>query len=103
MAKLLFIFLFFSFSFILDLLHRRECRKVSHHKCHSHMTRSHNVTSHDRHGKVVHRPYSSCISSVRKSNGNSIEFSLSIAEQRAVGFILAWSLAFLHVMTRTLG
>jgi len=27
---------------------------------------------------------------------DSIEFSLSIAEQRAVGFILAWSLAFLH-------
>ena len=28
---------------------------------------------------------------------NSIEFSLSIAEQRAVGFIPAWSLAFLHI------
>jgi len=27
---------------------------------------------------------------------DSIEFSLSIAEQRAVGFIPAWSLAFLH-------
>jgi len=27
---------------------------------------------------------------------NSIEFSLSIAEQRAVGFIPAWSLAFLQ-------
>jgi len=27
---------------------------------------------------------------------NSIEFSLSIAEQRAVGFIPAWSLASLH-------
>ena len=72
-------FLFFSFAFILDLLHRRECRKVSHHKCHSHMTGSHSITSHDvtvshhmmshdwshdRHGKIVHRPYSSCISSV---------------------------------------
>ena len=35
---------------------------------HSHMTRSHSITSHDRsydrHGKVVHRPCSSCISSV---------------------------------------
>jgi len=31
MAKSLFIFLFFSF--ILDLLHRRKCRKVSCHKC----------------------------------------------------------------------
>jgi len=27
---------------------------------------------------------------------NSIEFSLSIAERRAVGFIPAWSLAFLQ-------
>jgi len=53
--------------------------------------------SHDRHGKEVHRPCSSCISSIEKSNGNSIEFSLSITEQRAVGFILAWSLAFLHL------
>jgi len=58
--------------------------------------------SHDRHGKVVHRPCNSCISSVRKSNRNSIEFSLSIAEQRAVGFILAWSLAFLQVSSHSL-
>ena len=36
-----------------------------------------------------------CISS-REMSKNSIEFSLSIAEQRAVGFIPAWSLAFLH-------
>ena len=34
-AKSLSIFLFFSFLFILDLLHRRKCRKVSHHKCHT--------------------------------------------------------------------
>jgi len=52
--------------------------------------------SHDKYGKVVYRPCSSCISSVEKSNGNSIKFSLSIAEQRAVGFIPAWSLAFLY-------
>ena len=52
--------------------------------------------SHDKYRKVVYRPCSSCISSVGKSNRNSIEFSLSITEQRAVGFILAWSLAFLH-------
>jgi len=45
--------------------------------------------SHDKCGKVVHRPCNSCISSVEKSNGNSIEFSLLIAKQRAVGFILA--------------
>jgi len=40
--------------------------------------------SHDRHGEIVHRPCSSCISSVENPNGNSIEFSLSITEQRAV-------------------
>jgi len=64
------------------------------------VTVSHHMMSHygsyDKCGKVVHRPCSSCISSVEKSNGNSIEFFLSIAKQRAVGFILAWSLAFLH-------
>ena len=67
-------FFFFSFSFILDLLHRRECGKVSCHKCHIVTVTSQKVTaschmtsydgSHDRHGKVVHRPYSSCISSI---------------------------------------
>ena len=36
-----------------------------------------------------------CISS-REMSEDSIEFSLSIAEQRAVGFIPAWSLAFLQ-------
>ena len=61
----------------------------------SHHMMSHDE-SHDKCGKVVHRPCSSCISSVEKSNGNFIEFFLSIAEQRAVGFILAWSLATLH-------
>jgi len=44
----------------------------------------------------VHSHDSNCIYSVAKSNRNSIEFSLSIAEQRAVGFIPAWSLASLH-------
>jgi len=47
-------------------------------------------------GAKVHSHNSNCIYSVVKSNGDSIEFSLSITEQRAVGFILAWSLAFLH-------
>ena len=64
------------------------------------VTVSHHMMSHDRShdkcGKVVHRLCSSCISSVRKSNRDSIEFSLSITEQRAVGFILAWSLATLQ-------
>jgi len=31
---------------------------------------------------------------------DSIEFSLSIAKQRAVGFIPAWSLAFLHLVIK---
>jgi len=44
----------------------------------------------------VHSYNSNCIYSVAESNGDSIEFSLSIAEQRAVGFIPAWSLASLH-------
>jgi len=57
----------------------------------SHHMMSHDK-SHDRCGKTVHRPCSSC----RKSNRNSIKFSLLIAEQRVVGLILAWSLAFLH-------
>ena len=51
--------------------------------------------SHDRHGKEVHRPYSSCISSIEKSNRNSIEFSLSNADKGAVGLILALELASL--------
>jgi len=44
----------------------------------------------------VHSHDSNCIYSVVKSNRNSIEFSLSIAEQRAVGFIPAWSLVSLQ-------
>ena len=56
---------------------------------------SHNG-SHDKYGKVVYRPCSSCISSVKKSNRDFIKFSLSITEQKAIGFILAWSLALLH-------
>jgi len=53
---------------------------------------------HDRYGKEVHRPCSSCISSVEKSNGNSIEFSLSNANKGAVGLILALELASLTVL-----
>ena len=40
---------------------------------HSHMTKSHSIMSHDgshdRHGKVVHRPCSSCISSIENLIG----------------------------------
>ena len=34
------------------------------------------VKLHNKYRKVVHRPYSKCISSVQKLNKNSIEFSL---------------------------
>ena len=47
-------------------------------------------------GDRVHSHNSNCIYSVAKSNRDSIKFSLSIAKQRAVGFIPAWSLAFLQ-------
>ena len=33
--------------------------------------------SHDKYGKIVHRPCSSCISSVQELNKDSIKFSLS--------------------------
>ena len=36
---------------------------------HSHMTGSHIDGSHDRHGKVVYRPYGSCISSIENLTG----------------------------------
>ena len=70
-AKLLSIFLFLFFSFYLRLTTQKEVwesamSQVSHSR--SHMTGSHSITSHDeshdRHGKIVHRLCSSCISSV---------------------------------------
>jgi len=73
---------FFSFLFFfLDLLHRREYGKVSH--SHSHIT-SHDG-SHDKHGKVVHRPCSSCISSVENLMGtpSSSPCQMLIKEQLA--------------------
>ena len=68
-AKSLFIFLFFFFFLFLFGLTTQE-RSVG--KCymtniiyHSHMSRCHSFISHDECGKVVHRPCSSCISSVQ--------------------------------------
>ena len=63
----IFLFFFFFFSFYLGLTTQKEVREsvmsqVSH-KSQSHHMMSHNE-SHDRHGKKVHRPCSSCISSV---------------------------------------
>jgi len=34
------------------------------------------IESHDNHGKIMHRPYSRCISSVEEIDEGSIEFSL---------------------------
>jgi len=58
------------FPFLLDLLHKEKYRKVlCHPVSYSHIvTVSYHMMSHDRShdkcGKVVHRLYSSCISSV---------------------------------------
>ena len=60
-----------------------------------HSVTSHKIKSHDNHGKVVHRPCSSCISSVQEMHEDSIEFSLSSTNKGAVGFILAQELAIL--------
>ena len=65
---------------------------MSCHKCH--MVISYDK-SHDRCGKVVHRPYSNCISSGQEMHEDSIEFSLSSADKGAVGFIPAQELAIL--------
>jgi len=77
MAKSLFIFLFFFFSFGLTI--HKKCRKVLCHKYHSHMSKSHEEC-----GKIVHRPCSSCISSVQEINKDSIEFSLSTQTWRVI-------------------
>ena len=45
-------------------------------QCHSHI-----LISHDECGKVVHRPYSNCISSI----GNLMETSLSFSCQLGLG------------------
>ena len=48
--------------------------------------------------KLVLRPWESSKNWQRYDQMKFVtEFSLSIAEQRAVGLILAWSLAFLHI------
>ena len=36
----------------------------------------HIIESYNKCGRVVHRPYSSCINSIQKLNKNSIKFSL---------------------------
>jgi len=68
---------------------------VSHDNVTCHSVTSHKMKSHDNHGKVVHRPCSSCISSIQEMYEDSIEFSLSSTNKGAVGFILAQELAIL--------
>ena len=62
---------------------------MSQNRCHTKMK------SHDNCGKVMHRPYSNCISNVQEIYKDSIEFSLSNTDKEAVGFILAQELAIL--------
>jgi len=58
-AKLLFIFYFILFFFW--TYYTRKCGKVSYGKCH---ILYHMMGSHDECEKIVHRLYSSCISSI---------------------------------------
>ena len=66
---------FFSFSFSLDLLYIRSTAKY-------HITSA--TQSHEKCGKIVHKPCSSCISSVQEINKNSIKFSLSTQTWRVI-------------------
>ena len=74
------IYIYFSFSFLLDLLHRKKYKKVSCHKCYTvtvtwqKVTVSHHMMSHNKCGKVVHRPCSSYISSVQKITETLLSF-----------------------------
>jgi len=96
-------FFFFSFSFILDLLHRRECGKVS---CHivtvtwQEVTASHHMMSHDRHGKVVHRLCSSCISNVENLMGALLSSLCQtlIKEQLALFWLRSWLTDNYHII-----
>ena len=57
--------------------------------------------SHDNHEKVVHRPYSNCISSVQEIHKDSIKFSLSSTDKGVVDFIPAQELAILTITPLT--
>jgi len=65
----------FLFLFLFGLTTHKKCRKVSH--SHSHMMECHMIKSHEECEKIVHRPCSSCISSVQEINKDFIKFSLS--------------------------
>jgi len=71
-------FLFFSFLFFyLGLTTQKGVQE----SVMSQVSQIHSVTSHDRCGKLVHRPCSSCISSIK----NPIETSLSFSCQLGLG------------------
>ena len=58
---------FFSFLFLFGLtIQERKCGKVSYDNIihHNYISEYHRVTLYNECGKVVHRPYSSCISSI---------------------------------------
>ena len=83
MAKSLFIFLFFSFSFLfLFGLTTQERSMEKYYRTMSYITVTcqditglyHIIELHDECGKVVHRPYSSCISSVQNLMGTPLSF-----------------------------
>ena len=83
LAKQLSHYLYIFYFLIWTYYTREKCRKVLHDICHISQVTCQDVTvlchmmeSHDECGRVVHRPCSSCISSVQ-FNGNSIKFSLS--------------------------
>ena len=80
LSHYLYFFSFLFFFFILDLLHRGKYGEVTV----SHHMMSHDE-SHDRHGKIVHRPCSSCISSVENLTGtlSSSPYQILIKEQLA--------------------
>ena len=75
MTNSFFIFFFHFFSFW-TYYTRKECRKVSH------------DNSHDKYGKIVHKPCGSCISSIQEIEEDSIKFSLSTQTQSR--FKLSW-------------
>jgi len=79
-----YLYLYF-FSFGLTIY--KKYGKVSH--SHSYMKWDitvlyHMIKSHKECGKIVHRPCSSCISSVQEINENSIKFSLSTQTWRVI-------------------
>jgi len=75
--KSLFIFLFFGLTTQEGVWESVMSQSVT-------QLQSHYKISHNEYGKIVHRPCSSCISSIQEMNENSIEFSLSTQTWRVI-------------------